>query len=116
MFCKLTRTDGPIVLHTYKDFQYTPFDPDGRFASTDACKWCTTSAQPHYALRTLRAIFDANSVVKGTRELLSIAQTAGVRHVVCKWREARCGRGRTKMAERLARRSGTLKSALPKGM
>nr|YP_010851503.1 hypothetical protein QQP88_pgp020 [Echinothamnion hookeri]WGH14361.1 hypothetical protein [Echinothamnion hookeri] len=35
---KSTGTPGPIVLDKYKDFQYLPLEPLGRFLSTDSCK------------------------------------------------------------------------------
>lgn len=33
----LTRSEGPMVVHTYMLFQYTPFAPGGLFASIDSC-------------------------------------------------------------------------------
>ena len=33
-----TLTDGPMVLQTYIDRQYTPFEPEGLFASTESYK------------------------------------------------------------------------------
>jgi hypothetical protein len=39
-FCSadtLRRSEGPMVVHTYMAFQYTPLAPGGRLASMDSC-------------------------------------------------------------------------------
>lgn len=55
----LIRSDGPMVVHTYMLFQYTPLEPDGLLASMDSCavsgggqhKHCVWARSQRRALR-----------------------------------------------------------------